>query len=144
MSSQDIILGLHLLTLALVALTILQADHSGYGWMKGKEAVLDAGKVRKLHERTWIGLMLMIATGFMLFWPRREFLLSRPEFYIKMTFVLALIVNGFVIGNFQKIATEKSYSTLSAREKFPLLISGAVSTISWIGAAAVAFFLIPD
>lgn len=141
---QDIILGFHLLTLAFVAVTIFQADSLAFSWIRGYEAVIDAEESRKLHKRTWIGLALMIATGVLLFWPGRDYLLTRPQFFIKMAFVLALIVNGFIIGSLQKVATEKSYASLSAREKLPLFISGAVSTISWAGAAIMAFFLMQD
>lgn len=141
---QETVLPLHLITLGYIVWTIFEADHLGLDWMRGKEAVLSAEEVRVLHKRTWIGLSLMITTGFIMFWPMREYLLTRPQFYTKMAFVLALIVNGFIIGHLQKVATRKSYAMLSKREKIPLLLAGAVSSISWIGAATMAFFLIPD
>lgn len=144
MSTQDIILGLHLTTLGLVALTLFQADRHALNWVRGKEPVLSGKDLRKVHKRTWLGLSLMIATGLLLFWPRREFLLAHPPFYIKMGFVIALVINGLVIGRLQKVAAEKTFASLSAKEKMPLFISGAVSTLSWAGAALVAFFLIPD
>lgn len=144
MSSADIILPLHLITLLFTMWTLFQADHLGLEWVRGKEAVLSGEELRTLHKRMWIGLSLMITTGFLMFWPMREFLLARPQFYVKMSLVLALIVNGFAIGHLQKIAIVRPYRTLSAKEKTPLFISGVVSTISWVGAATMAFFLIPD
>lgn len=86
----------------------------------------------------------MITTGLTLFWPMKEYLLTLPQFYIKMAFVATLICNGFVVGRLQKKASTRTFSSLSPRERTPLFISGAVSTLSWIGAIIAAFFLLPD
>ncbi len=140
----EIFLPLHLISLTFVAWNVVLADHMGFNWIRGKEQTLDAQKVQKYHVRTWIGLLLMIATGLTLFWPMREFLLTRPQFYVKMGFVLALFLNSFAIGKLSKISTEKTFASLSTKEKIPLMISGAISTISWVGAVIMALFLIPD
>lgn len=140
----EIFLPLHLLALAFVAWNVVLADHMGFNWMRGKDQVLDEKRVRKYHIRTWIGLLLMIVTGFTMFWPMREFLLTRPQFYVKMGFVLALFLNSFAIGRLSKISTEKTFASLSTKEKIPLMISGGISTISWLGAVLGGFFLIPD
>lgn len=138
-----VVLPLHLLVLAYVAWTVYRADHMGFDWIRGKIRVLDEARVEKLHLHTWLGLTGMIVTGLLLFWPARDYLLARPQFYVKMVFVGALIINGLVIGNLQKVALRRSYAELSTREKLPLMISGAVSTLSWLGASALAFFLLP-
>ncbi len=141
---ETVILPIHLLVLTFTAWQIFKADHLGFTWMRGRVKTLDAKEVKKYHYRTWAGLILMIITGFTLFWPMREFLLTRPQFFVKMTFVAALLLNSFAIGVLQKTATERPYSSLSLKEKLPLFISGAVSTLSWLGAAAGGFFLIPE
>ncbi len=137
----DIFLPLHLISLAFVVFYIFQADHMGFNWIRGKVSTLDQSTVEKYHKRTWFGLMLMILTGFVLFWPMREYLLTRPQFLIKIAFVAALFLNSFVIGALSKTSTTKTYASLSFKEKLPLIISGAVSTISWLGAIIMAFFL---
>lgn len=137
------ILPIHLLILAFIAWTVVHADHMGFNWIRGKTRTLDATKVRKLHRNTWIGLCGMILTGFIMFWPLREYLLHRPQFWIKMAFVFTLVTNGFVIGRLQNLATHKPYASLTLREKMPIFISGAASSIAWIGAAIMAFFLLP-
>ena len=86
----------------------------------------------------------MIVTGFALFWPTRHFLLTRPQFYVKMAFVVTLLANSFVIGKLKDTSTTRPCASLSTREKIPLFISGAVSTVSWLMATAAAFFLFPD
>ena len=144
MDVNDIVLPLHLMSLGYVAWNIISADHLGLTWIRATRPTLPEALVRKYHKGTWIGLCLMIATGFTLFWPMREFLLTRPQFYIKMFFVLALVANGFMIGKFINIATTRTYASLTFKEKLPLLISGAVSTLGWLGAATMAFYLIPD
>ena len=140
----DFILPLHILSLLFVVWNVINADHIGFTWIRGTESILDPKVVQKYHRGTWIGLGLMIFTGSFLFWPMREFLLTRPQFYIKMGFVLALIINGLAIGNLQKRATTQRFRNLTQQERIPLFISGGISTISWLGAAAMAFFLLPD
>ena len=144
MGIHDIVLPVHLMTFGFIAWTVFRADCLGSGWIRGTEAVLPVEEVRKLHRTTWIGLSIMITTGLIMFWPMREYLLTRPQFYAKMAFVITLVMNGFAIGHLQKVSFTKKYSDLPRREKLPLFISGAVSSLAWVGAATMAFFLIPD
>lgn len=134
----------HFLSLAFVLYTIARADYFGMLWIREKRKTLNEKKLRTLHTQAWIGLGLMITTGLTLFWPMKEYLLTLPQFYIKMAFVVTLICNGFVVGRLQKKASTRTFSSLSPRERTPLFISGAVSTLSWIGAIIAAFFLLPD
>lgn len=138
---EDFFLPLHLLSLLFVAWNVFHADHMGFDWIRGKVSVLNESVVKKYHTRTWIGLGLMIITGFILFWPMHEYLLGRTQFSIKMAFVVTLICNGFVINHLMKRATTHTFKELSFSEKLPLFISGAVSTIAWLGAAITAFFI---
>lgn len=139
----DILLPLHLITLGFIFWTIIHADHLAFTWIRGKIAILPKEKIQKYHRNTWIGLSCMILTGFLLFWPMREFLLTQPQFYAKMAFVLTLIANGFVIGHLQKVALTKSFNQLTLKEKIPLFISGGISTLAWVGAALGGLFLLP-
>ena len=134
---------IHMLALAYSAWNIFNADRMGFSWIKGKVNTLDAKEVAKYHKATWIGLLLLIGSGVGLFWPKRDYLLNNPAFYIKMGFIAALFINSFFIDSLQKVATSKSCPSLNSKEKFPLYLSGAVSTISWIGAGITAFFLLP-
>ena len=134
---------LHLLVLAYAAWNIFHADHMGFNWMRGKVATLDDTQVRKYHRGTWIALVLAIVTGIFAFLNVR-FIIVYPQFYIKMGFVIALIINSFVIGALSKIPTAKTFASLSTKEKLPLMISGAVSMASWVGAAIMALFIMPE
>lgn len=141
---EKILLPLHFLVLGFTAWNVAIADHMGFNWIRGKVNTLKSDEVKKYHYRVWIGLSLMILTGFFLFWPLREFLLTRTQFYVKMAFVAALVINSFIIGYLQETAVTKTYSSLTLKEKLPLFISGAVSTTCWILAAVAGFYLLPD
>jgi hypothetical protein len=141
---EKILLPLHFIVLGFTAWNVVLADHMGFSWIRGKVKTLDAREVKKYHYRVWTGLVLMIVTGFFLFWPLREFLLTRTQFYVKMAFVAALVINSFVIGFLQETSITKTYASLTFKEKLPLFISGAVSTVCWILTAAAGFYLIPD
>lgn len=144
MEINDLVLPLHLAVLLYAAWNILHADHLGFTWITGKVNVLPEKDIRKYHRRVWAGLIGMMITGFIMFWPMREYLLERWQFLLKMSFVLALVANGFAIGSIQKVATKKWYRELTTREKIPLLLSGAISTAGWVGAARMAFFIVED
>lgn len=74
-------------------------------------------------------------------WPLSSYLVTVPAFLLKMAFVVTLFINGLVIGHLVKVATERSFASLSWRERLPLLVSGAVSTTAWIGAFVAARLL---
>lgn len=134
---------LHLASLAFAAWNIAHADHMAFTWMSGKTSLLDSKKVTKYHHGTWAGLILAIITGTITFFSVRS-QIQYPQFYVKMAFVSALVINSFVIGKLSKIPTTKTYASLSFKEKLPLFISGAVSTISWLGALAGGFFILAE
>lgn len=140
---EKILLPFHLIILAVTAWNIILADHMGLKWIRGDTPLLDKNQVKKYHYRVLVGLILMIITGFLLFWPMKEFLLTRVQFFIKMGFVVALIINAFYISRLQKISITKEYSSLSVREKIPFYISGAISTACWVLAFAAGFFILP-
>lgn len=140
----QLFLFLHILTLSFVIWNIVCADHLGWNWVRGKIPILDKRSVEQYHRRVWVGLSLMIITGVCLFWPLREYLLERLQFYIKMTFILVLIINGFAIGKLQRIAETKTFKSLSLKEKTPLFVSGTLSTIAWLGTILGGWYLIPN
>jgi hypothetical protein len=138
------IITLHIIAVIFSLSVAVYADHMGYTWFRGKVLTLNAQKLHKIHTMMWIGLGALLITGFGLFWPAHQYLLTRPQFLVKMSFVAALIINGLVIGTLLDVTTKKKYQELTTREKIPLFISGVVSTASWIGALIAAFFIYPD
>jgi hypothetical protein len=135
------VIALHLGSLAFAALGILLADHAAFLWMRGRDRVSHRNSLLRLHWMVTAGLTGLVLTGLYLFWPLRGYLLGQPLFWLKMTFVAALIINSFFIERFLHIAMTRSFASLTKHEKTPLFISGAVSTLSWLGAASCAILL---
>lgn len=137
------ILFIHLGTLGFVALLVLYADHQALSWVLGHKEKLNGKTIRVVHYLTLAGLVIMIVSGvsMVLSLSLAEYLLTLPAFFIKMGFVLALVINSFFIGKLMHTAVNHSYKSLALSEKIPLFISGAVSGISWLGAVIAAFSL---
>lgn len=134
-------LVLHLVILGLTVAVILYTDHLGFQYFRGLKQTLDARQVRTLHYLVWFGLVSMIATGLWMAWPALGVLLTTPLFLTKMGFVAVLVINAVFIGFFLSTAIQTPYASLTPRQKAPLLISGALSSISWLGAILSAVFL---
>jgi len=130
--------ALHLLVLALTALVIVGSDVYGLLYVLGKKAVLNAKVINWLHKIVWIGLAGMIATGIGLT-LESPWVLEEPMFYVKLIMVLALFINGFVIGFLAKVATTTPFASLTWKQRAPLVLSAAVSLSCWIGATLIGF-----
>lgn len=132
---------LHLVVLSITAIGVLLADHMGFQWIRGVKPTLDAKKLKRYHYWVGGGLTGMIITGFFLFIPNKDFLLTHPQFIVKMMFVAFLVINAFAISELLNVATTRTFASLTFKEKIPLFISGGISTMCWLGAAAGGFFL---
>jgi len=140
----DIVLPIHLILLALTAICVVLADVYGLAWILGKKQLLNEKTVLRLHYAVTIGLTGMIATGILLFWPVREYLTNQSNSFLpKMIFVLALVINSFVIEKHIRVTTTKKFVDVSAKEKRVLFISGAISLVGWVGAFFSAFQQLP-
>ena len=140
---EGISLGAHLLTLLYVVGVMLIADYSGFRWFSGAAPTLSLRSVQRLHTLMWVGLLLMITTGALVFWPYHAELLRRQVFWIKMGFVGTLFFNAFFIGRLMHIATVRTFVSLTRNEKMLFIVSALLSLSAWIGAAASAFFILP-
>ena len=83
----------------------------------------------------------MIISGGVMAYPAREYLLTNIGFLIKIFFVGILFVNAIVIHFLSDLAIEKPFSALNNRERTFLFVSGALSTVSWLGAAITAMVI---
>jgi hypothetical protein len=131
----------HLTILTLTGALILFSDWMAFTWWSGRVQTLDLKTLTRAHYGVAAGLTLMILTGSFMALGRVDELLYNPAFWIKMTFVGILIINSFVIGSHLKTVTSKPYVALSDSERMWILISGAVSTIGWLGTITAALFL---
>lgn len=132
---------IHLGALLFLVLLIAWGEKDAIAWVRGKKETLSAKKLHMLHATVWVLLGVMILSGVLLALPLQEYLIQTPAFYVKMAFVLALLVNSFFIGKYMNVASEKSFASLTKEERIPLLISGGVSLVSWVGAFVAALFM---
>jgi hypothetical protein len=144
MKTETILLVLHMSALMLVLWNIASVAYAGLMWVRGKKTTLDIAFLKRRHHGAWMGYVCMVLTGIGIFSLVHSKIVYNPFFYIKMGFVIALFINGFAIGVYMKIASTKSYASLSHSEKIPLLITMLVSMSSWLGAMAVASFILPE
>ena len=132
---------LHISFLCLAALGILIADHSAFAWMRGKTETIGKTALLMAHWMVTIALLGLVYTGLLLFWPERDYLLTQPLFLVKLGFVAALLINSKAIEWLMHVAAVRPFNSLSSGQKMPLFLSGAVSTLSWIGAGLMGLFL---
>lgn len=137
----NIIFGVHLAALGIAGCGILVADKLGFAWFRGKKQTLPKRTLHLLHEVMGGSLALLIASGLMLFWPMRDYLVVQPLFYLKMAFIAVLILNSFVIDRLMHLATHMPYRALPRRAKRVLMFSGALSFACWGGAGLAALLL---
>jgi hypothetical protein len=130
---------IHVTVLALTALLIVYSDHEGVAYLRGKKPTLNPTVTQWLHRGVTAGLSGMVLSGFLLFWPARDYYLTEPEFLVKLLMVAALIANGYLIGKLSPVASQTPFAELPLKTKRRLLISGAVSGFCWLGAAFIGF-----
>ena len=141
LSRYTYLLPFHIAAVFATVFMVVVADvHAGL-WVIGKIKLLPKWRMEKLHQIVSLGLLAIVVTGVSMFWPVQGFLLYESSFQVKVLFVLALIVNSLVIARHMGVASAREFAELSLRERWPLLFSGAVSTLSWVGAFIAAQFL---
>ncbi len=133
---------LHLIALIITAPVILYADHMGFRYFTGRAAVLPERSVVWTHRLVFIGLFVLIATGVMLTVPSWEVWFAKPAFYVKLGFVVTLLINGLFIQKLMTTATRVPYASLSLSDKRTLMTSGALSGIGWVASVLIGFFLL--
>lgn len=135
-------IDIHVATLSVLALVIVYSDINALLYLLGKKSVLSEKMVRIEHRVVWSGLALMILSGGAMFLPGWQYYIHEPAFLVKMTFVGALIINGFLIGKIASQASVAPFKELEPAVQKRMLISGAVSTLAWVGAATIGFFFL--
>lgn len=137
--SYEIILGAHIAAFMFNIGLVVLADGIGLLWVIGKLKKLPKQFMLVAHRAIWVGLAVSIVTGAYMFWDLRDYLLETPAFYTKVFFVLALVINSFLISKHLHAALgAESFAALEKKEKISFFISGAVSTISWIAVVVSA------
>jgi hypothetical protein len=137
----DLLIYIHVGALGVAALGMAYADHEALAWLRGKKDTLFHGHLLQAHHLVAYALSAIIVSGLLLFWPMRDYLLAQPLFLLKIGFVAALVANSFAIERLMHMPTRHSFRSLTRRQKFPLMLSGAVSLGSWVAAGTLALVL---
>lgn len=132
---------LHVTILILTLLVVVLADEEAFQWITGRKETLDRERMATYHRLTWVGLIGMILSGLALLLPRLSYLAHEPLFIIKMLFVGILVTNAVLIGRLAPLTSTRTFASLTSDERLPLLISGAISTLSWAAVVAIGFYL---
>lgn len=130
---------LHLIALILTIPAIMYADHIGFKYFTGKIQTVNYRKVQIAHWFVTGGLVLLILTGVIITIPMWAVMFENPFFYAKLAFVVTLFLNGIFIGSLMKKATIIPFARLSKDEKKALIVSGALSGISWTASILIGF-----
>jgi len=130
----------HLMAMCAAFVFIVCADNQAVAWMRGAKQTLDKKTMHWLHSITWVALILLVVSGVWLL-SSRTYLLSEPWFILKLLFVGMLVTNAVLIGRLMPVAFEHSYASRNFSEKLPLFVSAFVSTVSWLGIMALAYYL---
>jgi len=96
--------------------------------------------LKESSRMVWIGVLLMVISGALLFFEFPDRYLASGKFLAKMTLVAILIINGAFFHWYHlprlKRYLDASLPTLPEfkRHVSTLLIGGAISSVSWLGA----------
>ncbi len=141
MDIYTVILTLHIVSFVWNIFWVVVSDGIGLVWVTGKKTLAPGRLLRYTHRFIFGGLAVSIVSGVYLFSTASEYLLTVPAFYTKLLFVLALLINGFVIGRHITVAEHTPFRDITAKERTKLFISAAISTSSWVGVVVSATLL---
>jgi len=134
-------LTVHVTAVTLTLIIVVIADVHGLLWLLGKKETLPKARMEFFHKLVWFGLGVTLFAGFMMFKSYPDYLLSLSAFRFKLLFVALLVINAFFIGKHVQLVSQMPFRDVSPAKKKALLMSGAVSTLCWIGAYTMALLL---
>jgi hypothetical protein len=137
----QIVLTMHIGAFAWSVVGIIAADSQGLRWLLGWRERIAVSYVHFWHRWVWVGISVSMVSGFYMFWPVREYLLTQPTFLLKVALVLMLFLNALFIGKHMLLATTQPFAALAPQQRRTLLVSGAVSTLGWVSVATLGFLL---
>lgn len=138
-----VVLTTHLASFIVNILLVIVADSNALLWVLGKKEVLSLILMRRLHQLLSVGLAVSILSGVYLFALNLDYFSAVfvPAMYVKIAFVIMLVINAFVIEKHLAVVSTRPFGSLTKEERIPLFISGFVSAVGWIGVIAAAQFI---
>jgi hypothetical protein len=134
-------LVLHAISLFFLLITLWLSYKEGYEWWKGIQEKLNERRIMRLHHRAWLGVVLMLSTGFAAFWGHHTEFLAKWQFHAKMGFITLVIINCFIITFLMKRASLHSFKSLPTAKKVPIILTAVIATLGWAGILVMALFI---
>lgn len=141
MTLYSLVLTIHVTTATFLIASVIFADHKAFLWVLGKKDTLPEKMMLRIHHGMYVGLGIMILTGVYMFLPLKEYLLYETAFQVKMGFLGTLLLNSIVIGKLMHTATTHTFASLKKKTRLLFLLSGGISTASWISVIIAANLL---
>ena len=131
----------HILGVAVGFGGVVMSDYVFLSSMRVGKIIKERFEFLKESSRiVWIGVLLMVISGALLFFEFPDRYLASGKFLAKMTLVAILIINGaffhwYHLPRLRRYLDTDLATLPELKKHFPtLLASGAVSSVSWLGA----------
>lgn len=124
----------HVILFLAALLTVLITDACGLIYLVGLRKRMNGICLRLKHGLIVSMCAATMGTGLLLIIGKPE-LMSQSAFWIKMIFVMALCVNGWLIGRKIPLLTSGPFRALGRGARWTLVLGSMFSFVFWIGAA---------
>ena len=134
------LLSLHVLLFLAALLMVLITDACGLVYLVGWRKRMNGMCLRLKHGFIASTCAATVGTGLLLILGKPE-VMARTVFWMKMAFVAALCVNGWLIGRKIPLLTSGPFRTLGRSARWTLVMGSMVSFVFWIGAALLGLMI---
>jgi hypothetical protein len=134
------LLPLHILFLLSALLAVLITDACGLVYLIGLRRRMNGICLRIKHGLIASACAATVGTGLLLVILKPE-VMAQSVFWMKMLFVAALCVNGWLIGRKIPLLTSGPFKTLGRRARWSLAVGSMASLMLWIGAAFLGLMI---
>lgn len=134
------LLSWHVLLLLAALLTVLITDACGLVYLIGWRQRMNGVCLRLKHGFITSMGAAAVGTGLLLVVSRPE-VLTQMVFWMKMVFVAALFVNGWLMGRKIPWLTSGPFRTLAPRARWSLALGSMASLVFWIGASLLGLMI---
>ena len=135
------VLTLHISAMFFSISLVVFADVLGLLWFFNRIQTLPEKVLKWTHRCILFGIFVSIITGILMFNSVSTLLLRNPAFYIKISFILFLLINAYFIHKHYTLSTTNNSMSLTCNEKNKLILFGTISALSWISVLIASQFL---
>lgn len=134
------LLSLHILFLLSALLAVLITDACGLVYLIGLRKRMNGICLKIKHGLIASACAATVGTGLLLVILKPD-VMAHSVFWMKMLFVAALCVNGWLIGRKIPLLTSGPFKTLGRRARWSLAFGSMASLMLWMGAAFLGLMI---